>query len=102
MFERRCWIDPCSSAVDHLLGHVRIGHALHIHRHVDTLVTTALEPWLHRLFFAPLLLFLQLLYHVVAYLFLLRVEDLQAILHRHLPLQVMPLAEKLRVFFFAA
>ena len=61
-----------------------------------------MEPWLHRLFFAPLLLFLQFLYHVVANLFLLRIEDFQAVLHRHLPLQVMPLAEKLRVFFFTA
>ena len=61
-----------------------------------------MESWrLQRLLLPPLLLILQLASHVLLHQLLLGIEDFEAVLHRHLPLQVMTLTEESSVLFLA-
>lgn len=92
------------SLVNELLGHVLLAAARHRRVRGALVRLPALVPRLlvqNRLV-QPLLLLLQLLGHVLVHLRLLPVEDLQTVLERHLALQVVVLAEKLRVRVLAA
>ena len=91
-----------SSAIHTLLSHVLLLRGHH-HRWIVHIWGGALESWrLQCLLLSSLLLLLQLASHVLLNKLLLGVKDLEAVLHWHLPLQVMALSEESSIFLLAS